>query len=161
MIIFACERNLIIYSAPDMEHRLVYLLNVGQRRLHRWSQARTAAGGVTSAQAGLLFFLGSNDGALTSEAAAALDLGAPGMSGLAERTERAGLIERRPDENDGRASRLWLTEAGRLARQRSKASMKVLNARLTEGFTAAEIDVVARWLTSLQTKFPAADEGEA
>ncbi len=105
MIIFACEQNLTLYDAPDMEHRLVYLLNVGQRRLHRWSQARTAAGGVTSAQAGLLFFLGSNDGALTSEAAAALDLGAPGMSGLAERTERAGLIERRPDENDGRASR--------------------------------------------------------
>jgi len=143
-----------------MEHRLVYLLNVGQRRLHRWSQARTFAGGVTAAQAGLLFFLGRNDGALMNEAAAALDLGAPGMSGLADRTERAGLIERRPDEADRRASRLWLTEAGRLARQRSKAGMRSLNARLTEGFTEAEIDVVARWLTSLQTKFPAADDGE-
>jgi DNA-binding MarR family transcriptional regulator len=142
-----------------MEHRLVYLLNVGQRRLHRWTQARAAAGGVTSAQAGLLFFLGRNDGALTSEAAAALDLGAPGMSGLADRTERAGLIERRPDEYDRRASRLWLTELGRLARQRSKANMKVLNAKLTEGFTEAEIEVVARWLTSLQTKFPVTDEG--
>ena len=61
-----------------MDHRLVYLLNVGQRRLHRWSQARTAAGGVTAAQAGLLFFLAKNDGALTNEAAAALDLKAPG-----------------------------------------------------------------------------------
>ncbi|AQV96685.1 MarR family transcriptional regulator [Cupriavidus necator] len=144
-----------------MEHRLVYLLNVGQRRLHRWSQARTATGGVTAAQSGLLFFLGKNDGALMSEAAAALDLGAPGMSGLADRTERAGLIERRSDEFDRRVSRLWLTEAGRSARQRSKTGMKALNARLTEGFTAAEIDVVARWLTSLQTKFPGADEGEA
>ncbi|MDW3682080.1 MarR family transcriptional regulator [Cupriavidus sp. CV2] len=143
-----------------MEHRLVYLLNVGQRRLHRWSQARTATGGATAAQAGLLFFLGRNDGALMSEAAAALDLGAPGMSGLADRTERAGLIERRPDESDRRASRLWLTEAGRSVRQRSRAGMKETNARLTDGFTAAEIDVVARWLTSLQTKFPAADEGE-
>ncbi|MHA7682595.1 MarR family winged helix-turn-helix transcriptional regulator [Cupriavidus sp. PET2-C1] len=143
-----------------MAHRLVYLLNVGQRRLQRWAQVRTATGGATAAQAGLLFFLGRNDGALMSEAAAALDLGAPGMSGLADRTERAGLIERRPDETDRRAWRLWLTEAGRSARQRSKAGMKETNARLTEGFTAAEIDVVARWLTSLQTKFPAADEGE-
>ncbi|BDB24192.1 MarR family transcriptional regulator [Cupriavidus sp. TA19] len=143
-----------------MEHRLVYLLNVGQRRLQRWSQGRNAAGGVTSAQAGLLFFLGRNDGALISEAAAALDLGAPGMSGLADRTERAGLIERRPDDTDRRASRLWLTAAGRTARQRSKASMKVLNTKLIEGFTPAEIEVVARWLGSLQTKFPAADEGE-
>nr|WP_315594531.1 MarR family winged helix-turn-helix transcriptional regulator [uncultured Cupriavidus sp.] len=141
-----------------MEHRLVYLLNVGQRRLQRWSQARAARGGVTAAQSGLLFYLGTHDGALMSEAAAALDLGAPGMSGLADRTERAGLIERRTDETDGRVWRLWLTEAGRSARQGSKTRMKELNAKLTEGFTEAEIDVVARWLTSLQTKFPVADE---
>ncbi|QGZ59278.1 MarR family winged helix-turn-helix transcriptional regulator [Paraburkholderia acidiphila] len=144
-----------------MKHRLVYLLNVGQRRLQRWSQARAASGGVTAAQAGLLFFLGESNGALMSEAAAALDLGAPGMSGLAERTEKAGLIERRADENDGRASRLWLTEAGRAARQRSKLRMKDLNAKLTEGFTEAEIDVVARWLTSLQTRFALAEDGDA
>ncbi|CAD6555592.1 hypothetical protein LMG27952_05860 [Paraburkholderia hiiakae] len=144
-----------------MKHRLVYLLNVGQRRLQRWSQIRAAGGGVTAAQAGLLFFLGDRNGALMSEAAAALDLGAPGMSGLADRTEKAGLIERRADENDGRASRLWLTEAGRAARQRSKLRMKDLNARLTEGFTEAEIDVVARWLTSLQSKFPLAEDGDA
>lgn len=144
-----------------MEHRLVYLLNVGQRRLQRWSQARAAPDGVTTAQAGLLFFLGTHNGALMSEAAAALDLGAPGMSGLADRTEKAGLIERRADETDGRVSRLWLTDAGRSARQRAKTRVKALNARLTEGFTEAEVDVVARWLTSLQTKFPIADEGDA
>lgn len=33
------------------------------------------------------------------------------MSGLADRTERAGLIERRADQNDGSAARLWLTDA--------------------------------------------------
>uniref|UniRef100_Q46SK7 Transcriptional regulator, MarR family n=2 Tax=Burkholderiaceae TaxID=119060 RepID=Q46SK7_CUPPJ len=147
-------------TRSDMEHRLVYLLNVGQRRLQRWSQARTALGGATAAQSGLLFFLGENDGALMSEAAAALDLGAPGMSGLADRSEKAGLVERRPDESDRRIWRLWLTDEGRAARRRSKAGLKDLNARLTEGFSEAEIDVVARWLTSLQTKFPATDEGE-
>ncbi|CAG9177677.1 hypothetical protein LMG23994_03705 [Cupriavidus pinatubonensis] len=147
-------------TRSDMEHRLVYLLNVGQRRLQRWSQARTALGGATAAQSGLLFFLGENDGALMSEAAAALDLGAPGMSGLADRSEKAGLVERRPDESDRRIWRLWLTDEGRAARRRSKAGLKDLNARLTEGFSEAEIDVVARWLTSLQTKFPATDEGQ-
>lgn len=141
-----------------MNHRLVYLLNVGQRRLYRWSQARTAAGGVTAAQAGLLFFLATNDGALTNEASAALDLKAPGMSGLVDRAERAGLIERHADELDRRASRLWLTKDGRAALKRAKAGLADLNARLTAGFTASEIDVVARWLTSLQEKFPASDE---
>ncbi|MFM0669407.1 MarR family winged helix-turn-helix transcriptional regulator [Paraburkholderia sediminicola] len=144
-----------------MDHRLVYLLNVGQKRLNRWSQTRTAAGGVTAAQAGLLFFLGKNDGALTSEAAAALDLKAPGMSGLVDRAERAGLVERHSDELDRRASRLWLTATGRAALKRSKSGLAELNARLTEGFTASEIDVVARWLTSLQDKFPDVEEEAA
>jgi hypothetical protein len=29
-----------------------------------------------------------------------------------------------------------------------------MNAKLIEGFSEAEIDVVSRWLTSLQRKFP-------
>jgi DNA-binding MarR family transcriptional regulator len=170
MLTFACE---LTYAETDpgdatqqdkasrMNHRLVYLLNVGQRRLHRWSQARTGAGGVTAAQAGLLFFLAKNDGALMSEAAAALDLGAPGMSGLVDRAERAGFVQRHADEFDRRASRLWLTEDGRAAGKRSKSGLADLNARLTDGFTASEIDVVARWLTSLQEKFPATEEDAA
>lgn len=135
---FARELTPSADICSSMKHRLVYLLNVGQRRLQRWSQMRAAAGGVTAAQAGLLFFLGEHNGALMSEAAAALDLGAPGMSGLADLTEKAGLIERRADETDGRASRLWLTEAGRAARQRSKRRTKDLNAKLTAPLTDFE-----------------------
>ncbi|WP_059415670.1 MarR family winged helix-turn-helix transcriptional regulator [Cupriavidus basilensis] len=142
----------------DSERRLVYLLNVGQRRLQRWTQARAAAGGVTAAQAGLLYFLGKHNGALMSEAAAALDMGAPGMSGLVDRMALAGLVERRADADDGRASRIWLTPAGRAARARAKAGLAQLNARLTEGFSEAEMAIVARWLQSLQEKFPAVDD---
>ena len=80
------------------------------------------------------------------------------MSGLVDRVERAGLVERYADELDRRASRLWLTDAGRAALKRAKSGLAELNARLTEGFTESEIDVVARWLTSLQDKFPDVDE---
>ena len=64
------------------------------------------------------------------------------------------MIEKRVDPNDGRAWRLWLTPAGRKALARSKAGVAELNARLTDGFTDAEIEIVARWLASLQAKFP-------
>ena len=80
------------------------------------------------------------------------------MSGLVDRMERAGLVERGLDEHDRRVSRIWLTDAGRTALKRSRSNLTELNARLTEGFTTAEIDVVARWLASLQEKFPASDE---
>src|SRR5215470_14452458 len=97
-------------SAPD--RRLILLLNVAQRRLQRFVAAQTKAGGVTSAQSGLLFVLGKRDGVSMSEAGAALDLGMPGISGLAERMVETGLIEKRVDPADGRAARLWLTSTG-------------------------------------------------
>ena len=113
---------------------------------------------MTPAQSGLLFVLGKRDGVLMNEAGAALDLGMPGISGLADRMVEAGLIEKRADPNDGRAWRLWLTPAGRKALARAKAGVADLNVRLTEGFSDAEIDIVARWLASLQTKFPKGDD---
>jgi DNA-binding MarR family transcriptional regulator len=145
-------------SSPRPDRRLIYLLNVAQRRLQRFVAAQTKAGGVTSAQSGLLFVLGKHDGVLMGEAGAALDLGPPGISGLAERMVEAGLIEKRGDPDDGRASRLWLTAAGRKALARTKAGVAELNARLTEGFNDAEIDLVSRWLTSVQSKFPRGDD---
>src|SRR5215467_3848727 len=135
------------------DRRLIFLLNVAQRRVQHFV-ARETGGGVTPAQSGLLFVLGRRDGVLMGEAGAALDLGMPGISGLAERMVEAGLIEKRADPDDGRAYRLWLTAAGRKALARSKAGAAELNARLMEGFSEAEIDVVARWLASVQQKFP-------
>ena len=139
-------------------HRLVFLLNVAQRRLQRHVAERSGDGGVTAAQSGLLFVLGQKDGVPMSEAAAALDLNPPGISGLVERMTAARLIQRRADPDDGRAWRLWLTPAGRAALAQSKAELARINARLTEGFSDADIEVVARWLASLQSKFPKGDD---
>jgi len=139
---------------PD--RRLIFLLNVAQRRLQRFVAVH-APKGVTAAQAGLLFVLEQRDGMLLGEAGAALDLGMPGVSGLVERAVEAGLIEKRADPDDGRAWRLWLTASGRRALSRAKAGTAQLNARLVKGFTDAEIDVVARWLASVQEKFPKGD----
>lgn len=136
-----------------MDRRLIFLLNVAQRRVQRFVAAQPPKG-VTATQAGLLFVLGRRDGVLLGEAGAALDLGMPGISGLVERTVEAGLIAKRADPDDGRAWRLWLTPSGRRALARAKAGAAELNARLMEGFTNAEIDIVARWLANVQRKFP-------
>ncbi|MCP3394221.1 MarR family winged helix-turn-helix transcriptional regulator [Bradyrhizobium sp. CCGB12] len=145
-------------DAAARHHRLVYLLSVAQRRLQRWMAARPESE-VTPAQAGLLFILGRKDGVLMGEAGAALDLGPAGISGLVDRTAAAKLIERRADRDDGRVWRIWLTSKGRTALAQAKANAADVNAALTEGFTSAEIDIVARWLMSIQDKFPrGADE---
>lgn len=137
------------------DHRLIFLLNAGHRRVQRWIEAKMAAkGGLTAAQSGVLFFLGEQDGALIGEAADALDLAPSAMTGLIDRMTRAELVERRADPKDGRAMRLHLTDKGRAAREAAKAGLDGVNAHLREGFTDEEICVVARWLGSLQSKFP-------
>jgi DNA-binding MarR family transcriptional regulator len=138
---------------PAKHHRLIYLLSVAQRRLQRWMAAQPDSE-VTPAQAGLLFILGKHDGVLMSEAGAALDLAPAGISGLVDRAAAARLVERRADREDGRAWRVWLTPKGRTTLAQAKASAAEINAALTEGFSSAEIDIVARWLTSIQDKFP-------
>jgi DNA-binding MarR family transcriptional regulator len=138
--------------------RLICLLNVAQRRLQRWMAAQPWSE-VTPSQAGLLFILGRQDGILMGEAGAALDLGPAGISGLVDRMAATGLVERRADPEDGRAFRISLTPKGRAVLTRARAAVGAVNARLSEGFTGAEIEIVARWLTSIQTKFPrGADE---
>lgn len=135
--------------------RLFFLLSAGQRRVQRWIEAEMAdKGGLTSAQAGLLFFLGKDNGALIGEAAEALDVAPSAMTGLVDRMERAGLVERRPDADDGRSHRLHLTDKGRESRTVALTGLNEINASLTEGFSEAEVDAIARWLTSLQTRFP-------
>jgi DNA-binding MarR family transcriptional regulator len=138
---------------PD--RRLIYLMSVGFRRLQRGMEQHMLAGqNLSAAQAGVLFVLGQKDGALIGEVADALDLVPSAMTGLATRMERAGFIRRKRDDQDSRALRLYLTPAGRDARKHATARAQGLNAKLIEGFLDAEIDVVSRWLTSLQRKFP-------
>ena len=143
-------------NPPPPDRRLIYLLNVAQRRVQRFVARQRR--GATPAQSGLLFVLGRQDGLSMGEVGAALDLGLPGINGLAERMTEAGLIDKRADPADGRASRLWLTAAGRKDLARAKASASDINARLMDGFNEAEIDIVSRWLKAVQTKFPKGDD---
>ncbi len=136
--------------------RLVFLLNLAQRAVDRWidSQADRSSG-LSAAQAGTMFYLSQSDGALTGDVAQALNIGAPAMSGLANRLEQAGYLVRQRDPDDGRAIRLYQTEEGRLAGQRSKTALSALNIRLSEGFSEDEMAVVGRWLETLPRRLSA------
>lgn len=133
------------------ERRFIYLLTVAQRRVQQWG--REPGETLTPAQAGVLFTLILDEGAPMGEIARALGMGAPGLSGLVDRMEAAGLVRREPDPRDGRAARVFLTDAGRTAREAARARAGAVNARLVEGFTEEELDVVARWLTHVGERF--------
>ena len=68
------------------------------------------------------------------------------VTGLVGRMEDNGLIQRRPCEQDGRSTRLYLTAKGRAAVAQAQPVLARVNAQLTKGFTQDELAVVARFL---------------
>jgi DNA-binding MarR family transcriptional regulator len=137
-------------------HRFIHLLNSAQRRLQQWMAAqhahasRSAEAPPSPAQAGVLFALAQADGLTMGELATVLDLAPSAMSGLVQRLEALGWVARHADEHDGRTLRVWLQAEGRAQLPALQKALKRINARLTEGFTEAELAVVARWLAHVQ-----------
>ncbi|WP_433795138.1 MarR family winged helix-turn-helix transcriptional regulator [Actinoplanes sp. CA-252034] len=127
-------------------HRLVFEMMIAERAVRRWIDARSGDSGLGAAGAGVLFHLAGNDNALVGDVSAALCASPSGISGLVSRLEKAGFLVKAPDAADARAVRLRLTPAGREAVAAAKGVVKELNAEISDGFTDAELAVVARWL---------------
>ncbi|RZI84903.1 MAG: MarR family transcriptional regulator [Rubrivivax sp.] len=136
--------------------RLIFLLGSAQRRLQAWigvQHAQAAKAGATPptpAQGGALFVLAREDGATMGHLASRLDLAPSAVSGLVQRLETQGWVERRPCPDDARTQRVWLVDAGRAQLQPLREAIGRINAKLTAGFTEAELQTVARWLTHVQ-----------
>lgn len=132
----------------------IFLLNSSQRRLQRWIEShRQPDFQVSAAQAGVLFVLEKQDGALAGDIAQTLDLVPSAVSGLIDRMQRQQLLERKKCPEDGRATRLWLTPLGKDQLTLFKAQLMALNLRLTQGFTSDELAIVERWLHHIRQEF--------
>ncbi len=138
--------------------RLVFELVRAERSVRRWLDARAGHAGVGAAGAGVLFHLADLEagpgpgagaeagGSLVGDVTAALGGSPAGTSGLLTRLAAAGLVSKSPDPQDARAVRIALTSRGRRAAGEARAVLGDLNAHLADGFTPAELQVVARWL---------------
>lgn len=142
-----------------MDRRLFYQLSRAQRALTRAADAELRRSlGVTAVQLGALFALAERDGMVLKELGETLALANSAVSGLADRLEREGLAERRPDPHDGRAFRLHLTDRGREAAAAAQPTLARFNDRVEAGFTPAELDLVARYLSTLTDRFKENDD---
>jgi DNA-binding MarR family transcriptional regulator len=83
-------------------------------RLHKQLMTRTlAAHGTHPGQATCLRLLAVHDGITQRDLADALHLARPTVSKMLQAMEKAGVVERRPDETDQRLTCVKLTAAGR------------------------------------------------
>ena len=86
----------------------------------------------------MLMTLKKNDGASPAELCEYMDVRPSSMSELLSRMEEAGLVRRTDSEEDRRATRIYLSEAGTEAADRLAESFEAENARFAACFTEEE-----------------------
>src|ERR1700723_4654489 len=90
-----------------------FILNDVARLLRTYADYKAAQFGMTRAQWAVLVRLDRFEGLNQSELADMLDLQPITLTRLLDKLAESGLIERRPDPDDRRAKRLFLTPAAR------------------------------------------------
>lgn len=136
------------------EPRFFQLLVQAQRAVSQVAEREALAQlGITPTQLALLYALEGDAPMAMAEVGRLLELSPAALSGLADRCERAGLVERRTNERDGRAVQLAATTRGRELRERSYPVLATMNERLVEGLDAAERAAAAKFLQGLVARF--------
>lgn len=106
--------------------------------VHRLHQALFRAGdrmlaeelGITTSQSAVLMFLDGRKRASMSDLASAIGLKITSVSGLVDRMEKKGLVERRRSDADRRSFHIELTDDGRTLTARAKPLVRQNNVHL-------------------------------
>lgn len=102
--------------------------------------------GITRSQWSVLSALSrsGNSGMTQVDLARLLEIGKVTVGGLLERLEASGQIERRADDTDGRARRVFITETGYETIRLMVAVASKANKRMLKGLTAEEAKLAER-----------------
>ena len=107
-----------------LDERWARLLLVAFQTYGAFEQ-KAAEVGLTLPQALTLNVIGSRRTAAMGEVADCLRVDASNMTGVVDRLEQRGLVERRPSTDDRRIKTLVLTPGGRVVRDRLLAALSV------------------------------------
>ena len=96
-----------------VEESTSWLLNYAGRLAVRRFAARLLAYGITPPQWGVLVRLVQQDGQSLSEIGARALFDGPTMTGIVDRLESSGLVERRRESSDRRVINVYLSDRGK------------------------------------------------
>ena len=111
-----------------------------------------AEDGLTHVQAFALNHLHNRNGLTQTELAERMDVGTVTVSGLVDRLEAKGWVERRVDEKDQRAKRIWLTSKVGGIRQKMFDGIDQVNDVAFEGLSDDEVDQFIDMLKNAKVK---------
>ncbi|PKN60384.1 MAG: hypothetical protein CVU53_03330 [Deltaproteobacteria bacterium HGW-Deltaproteobacteria-11] len=137
------------------DDRLIFLVFSAQQRLRMYINSALTASGVrvTAAQAGILFLLKQKDGRTMTEMSQIIGIDNSTMTGLTDRMEKAGFLERHANPDDRRASHIHITPQGLAEVDGAKAVIRRVNEEIKTGFPSQEIEAFKRVLNGFFDKF--------
>jgi len=130
---------------PEHENINFLLGVIGRLRRTQMNEA-LAANGIYAGQEMFLWHLWRQDGLTQSQLVERLCVQPPTISKMLDRMEKAGLVERRPDPDDSRISRVYLTEQGRRSQDAVSEVWMSIERRLTQGLSVEERLLLRRLL---------------
>ena len=117
--------------------------------------------GLTRSQWWVLAFLSRRDGMTQTALAADLDLTKVAIGGLIDRMESAGFVERRADERDARARRVYLTRSGQKMVNTIRESVDAVETDILATVTEDELDAAASAMMKIKSRLLELAGGEA
>ncbi len=121
-------------SPESLDHLLAQVCKLHHARAHALLEAL----GLYRGQPPVLFALWEQEGLAHTELARRLRVTPATITKMIQRMEKAGFVERRPDPEDQRISRVYLTDAGRAIEPRVKQVWHTLESETFDGFTSDE-----------------------
>jgi MarR family transcriptional regulator for hemolysin len=142
-------------QAPISREIAVGVVDVA-RMLRTYADQRARQFGISRAQWVVLMRLDRSEGLKQSELAEILDLQPISLTRLLDRLAGNGLIERRPDPNDRRANRLYLTPAARPLLEQLSALGEDMMTNVLEGISPSAQEALLRDLSLMKDNLRAA-----
>lgn len=118
------------------------------------------ASGLYAGQDGVILALAASDGLPAGTLAQKLGVKAPTMTRTIGRMEAQGFVERRPDADDARLTKVYLTEAGRNSVSEIESSAASCDELATRGFSEKDIRSLVRLLKTIEHNLQATDGDE-
>lgn len=96
-------------------------------------------------------FVRMGDGETPAQLASAFQVTKGAMTNTLKRLQDRGFIEVRPDQNDGRSKRVYMTDAGRAARQTAVTAVAAISSELTNQIPLDELAELLPGLIKLRS----------
>jgi DNA-binding MarR family transcriptional regulator len=116
--------------------------------------------GLYRGQPPMLHALWEREGLTHGELAARLHVQPATITKMIQRMQKAGFLERRPDPEDQRVSRVYLTDAGRAIQAEVRRVWRALEGETFDGFTPEERVLLRRFFLQMRDNLIRVAEGK-